>query len=105
MPAAGASILTTGDLTLVGGAAMPAATDLLTNVANASDSATPLFNAGDTLTLSGTKGGRTLPAQTLHRDGHQHRAGSAHLLQSEPWHRYDRHRQPKRSHPGRQHRE
>ena len=65
VPAAGASILTTGDLTLVGGAAAPAAADLLTNVADASDPATPLFNAGDTLTLTGTKGGRTLPAQTL----------------------------------------
>jgi flagellar hook protein FlgE len=65
IPAAGASILTSEDLTLVGGAAAPAATDLLTNVADASDSATPLFNDGDTLTLTGTKGGRTLPAQTL----------------------------------------
>lgn len=63
--AAGASILTSGDVTLVGGTGAPASTDLLTNVASATNNATPLFATGDTLTLTGTKGGSTLPSQTF----------------------------------------
>ena len=40
-------------------------TSLLVDLASASDPGTPLFAAGDTLTLSPNKGGRTLPASTL----------------------------------------
>ncbi len=64
-PAAGASILTSGDVTLLGGAAAPATTDLLTNISDVNSNATPLFNAGDKLTVGGIKGGRALPVQTF----------------------------------------
>ena len=40
-------------------------TSLLMNVTAASDPSTPLFAAGDTLTLTPNKGGRTLPASDL----------------------------------------
>lgn len=60
--AAGASVVDSQDLTVVGGAATPTGATLLTNVASTSNSATPLFAAGDVLTLNGIKGGRSLPA-------------------------------------------
>lgn len=63
--AAGSSILLSQSLTTVGGAAAPSAATLLTNIASSSSSATPLFAAGDTLTLGATKGGRTLPTQSF----------------------------------------
>ena len=64
-PAAGASILLSESLTTIGGGAAPTAATPLTNIANTSNNATPLFNVGDTLTLAGTKGGRALKASTL----------------------------------------
>lgn len=65
IPASGASVLLSQDLTTVGGAAAPTTGSLLTQVASASASATPLFTAGQTFTLAGTKGGSTLPASTF----------------------------------------
>lgn len=64
-PAAGASVLVSQDLTTVGGAAAPTTATLLTDLASSSASATPLFSAGQNITLAGTKGGRTLPSTTL----------------------------------------
>ena len=63
--ASGASILNSGDITTVGGAAPPSAASLLTDVAAASANGRPLFAVGDKLTLSGTKGGRTQASNTL----------------------------------------
>ena len=63
--AAGASILTSQDVTTVGGAATPDGTTLLTNLASTSTPGTALFAAGDVLTLNGTKGGRSMPAATF----------------------------------------
>jgi flagellar hook protein FlgE len=63
--ASGASILTSQVLTTVGGLAQPNGTTLLTNLASAATPATPLMNAGDTYTLAGQKGGRTLPSSTF----------------------------------------
>lgn len=54
---AGASVLNSQALTTVGGASQPTATTLLTNIAATTANGTPLFNVGDTITLSGTKGG------------------------------------------------
>ena len=65
VPASGASVLVSQDLTTVGGAAAPTTGTLLTQVASASSNATPLFTAGQTFTLAGTKGGRTLPGSTF----------------------------------------
>lgn len=59
--AAGASVVDSQDLTVVGGAATPTGATLLTNVASTSNSATALFAAGDVLTLNGIKGGRNMP--------------------------------------------
>lgn len=67
--ATGASILNSQSLTLVGGAAAPATTDLLVNVASTIAPATPLFVDGDTFTLRGSKGGRELPERTFQVDG------------------------------------
>ena len=64
-PSAGASILTSGDVTSADGTGVPSAASLLTNIADTSAPATPIFNVGDTLTLAGTKGGRTLAASTF----------------------------------------
>jgi flagellar hook protein FlgE len=64
--ATGASILTSQPLALVGGGATPpASTDLLTNVAAASGTATALFTAGQVFTLDGTKGGRDVTPSTF----------------------------------------
>lgn len=63
--ASGASILGTQYLTVVGGGAAPVGTTLLTNIANSSNNATPLFSVGDTLTLNAKKGGRNMPEETL----------------------------------------
>lgn len=63
--AAGASVVDSQDLTVLGGAATPTGATLLTNVASTSNSATPLFAAGDVLTLNGIKGGRNLPTATF----------------------------------------
>src|SRR5882672_7654105 len=62
---AGASILTTQLLTTVGGGAPPAAGTLLTNIADTTAPATPLFSAGQVFTLGGKKGGRDLPEATF----------------------------------------
>lgn len=61
--ASGASILASQDLTVLGGGAAPVGTTLLTDLASATATATPLFTAGDTLDLAGKKGGRDLPAE------------------------------------------
>jgi flagellar hook protein FlgE len=63
--ATGASILLSQDLTTVGGAAAPTTATALTGIASASASATPLFTTGETITLSGMKGGRTLSPDTF----------------------------------------
>jgi flagellar hook protein FlgE len=55
----GASILNSDVMTTAGGTA-PDATTPLSDLRNPADLLTPLINAGDTLTLSGTKGGRDL---------------------------------------------
>lgn len=65
VPASGASVLLSQDLTTVGGAAAPTTGTLLTQVASASASATPLFTAGQTFTLAALKGGRTLPSSAF----------------------------------------
>ena len=54
--AAGASVLLSGDVTSADGTGAPTAATLLTNIADSGNPTTPLFNVGDTLTLSGTKG-------------------------------------------------
>lgn len=61
--ASGASILASQDLTVLGGGAAPVGTTLLTDLASATATATPLFTAGDTLDLAGKKGGRDLPTE------------------------------------------
>jgi flagellar hook protein FlgE len=63
--ASGASILTSQVLTTVGGLAPPDGTTLLTNLASVAAPATPLMSAGETFTLAGQKGGRTLPSSTF----------------------------------------
>lgn len=65
VPAGGASILLSQDLTTVGGAAAPTTATALTSVASASSNATPLFAAGQVFTLAGQKGGRSLPPSTF----------------------------------------
>jgi flagellar hook protein FlgE len=65
--ATGASILNSQQLTIVNGlgaAPAPDATTLLTDLASTTTSSTPLFSVGQTLTLSGKKGGRDLPDLT-----------------------------------------
>lgn len=61
----GSSILTSEDLTTISTATAPDATTLLTDLADATAPGTPLMNAGDTFTLKGVKGSRTLPGQTF----------------------------------------
>ncbi|MDB5320981.1 MAG: flgE [Phycisphaerales bacterium] len=64
--ATGASILTSQPLALVGGGpAAPLPTDLLTNIASASGTATALFSTGQVLTLTGKKGGRDQAPSTF----------------------------------------
>src|SRR5258706_11208888 len=64
--ATGASILTSQPLALVGGGATaPASTDLLTNIASASGTATALFTAGQVFTLDAKKGGRDVAPATF----------------------------------------
>jgi flagellar hook protein FlgE len=63
--ATGASILLSQDLTTVGGAAAPTTATVLTGIASASSSATPLFTTGETITLAGSKGGRSLSPTTF----------------------------------------
>lgn len=63
--ATGASILTSQPLTLVGGGAPPADTDLLTDIAAASGTATALFTPGQAFTLDGKKGGRDVSPATF----------------------------------------
>jgi len=65
IPAAGSSILLSQDLTTVGGAAAPATTTALTQLASASAPTTALFSAGQTFTLAGQKGSRSLPTSTF----------------------------------------
>ena len=65
IPAAGSSILLSQDLTTVGGAAAPTTATALTQVASASAPATALFAAGQTFTLAGQKGGRSLPTSVF----------------------------------------
>jgi flagellar hook protein FlgE len=59
----GASVLTSGDVTTADATGTPTAATLLTDVSATAAPATPLFTAGDTLTLSGTKGGRSQTPQ------------------------------------------
>jgi flagellar hook protein FlgE len=63
--ATGQSILNSQLLTVVGGAAAPAAATLLTNLASETTPATPLINVGDVYTLQGQEGGRDLTKQTF----------------------------------------
>lgn len=56
---AGASVITSPALASISGATL-GNTSKLTDLTLASDGTTPLYAAGDTLTLAGTKGGRTL---------------------------------------------
>jgi flagellar hook protein FlgE len=65
--ATGASILTSQPLELVGGAGSldPTGADLLTDAAASSDTATPLFSAGQVFTLAGKKGGRDVDSATF----------------------------------------
>ncbi|HET6247694.1 MAG TPA: flagellar hook protein FlgE [Tepidisphaeraceae bacterium] len=63
--AAGASVLTSGDVTNADGTGAPDPTTLLTNIASTDNPTVPLFNVGDTLTLDGVKGGRTLEPETF----------------------------------------
>ncbi|MBC7782835.1 MAG: flagellar hook-basal body complex protein [Burkholderiales bacterium] len=61
--AAGASILTSQLLTTSGGT-LPTTATAVTDL-RSTGSAVPLFNTGDVVTLTGEKGGRSLPASTL----------------------------------------
>jgi len=63
--AKGASVLTSQELTLVGGASAPSTTDLLTDVADATTPATPAFTVGQVFTLAGKKGGRDVEPATF----------------------------------------
>ncbi len=63
--ASGASILVSGPLTTVGGAAPPTTTTLLTGLASAAAPGTAIIKVGDTYTVKGTKGGRSLDARTF----------------------------------------
>jgi flagellar hook protein FlgE len=65
--AAGASILNSGPITDItsGTPATPSSTTLLTDVASASDPATPLFTVGQTITVAPQKGGRDLSPTTF----------------------------------------
>src|SRR5688500_8289366 len=63
--ASGASILTSQVLTTLGGLTRPDGTTLLTNLASATDPASPLMASGDVFTLEGQKAGRTLPSSTF----------------------------------------
>ena len=62
--ATGSSILLSQDLTTTGGTAPTAAT-ALTALSSPATPTTPAFTAGETLTLAGSKGGRTLPSATF----------------------------------------
>ena len=63
--ATGASILASQDLVSIGTpATAPTAASALTDIAAASAGTTPLFSVGQTLTLAGTKGGRSLSPST-----------------------------------------
>jgi flagellar hook protein FlgE len=68
---AGASVLNSQALTVVGGASTPVLDTptvpgtLLTSLANASDNSTPLFNVGDVITVNGVKGGTALTPSTF----------------------------------------
>ncbi len=64
-PAIGASILESGPITTIGGAAAPTAASLLTSLASTTAPGTPLFTAGDVLTLNATRGGADLATQTF----------------------------------------
>ena len=63
--ATGASVLLSQDLTTVGGAAAPTAATLLTGLASTASTATPAFTAGETITVGGTKGGRSVAPTTF----------------------------------------
>ncbi|HWB52765.1 MAG TPA: flagellar hook-basal body complex protein [Tepidisphaeraceae bacterium] len=68
LPATTGSILNSQDITTVGGGATPTSTTLLTNLADASSSGTPMFAVGDTLTVQadrGTNGGTALTPLTF----------------------------------------
>jgi flagellar hook protein FlgE len=62
--ATGSSILLSQDLTTVGGTA-PTAASLLTTVSSPTTPTTPTFITGETLSLAGSQGGRTLPSATF----------------------------------------
>ncbi|HSU69152.1 MAG TPA: flagellar hook-basal body complex protein [Tepidisphaeraceae bacterium] len=63
--ASGSSILLSQDLTTVGGGAKPVAGTALTSVASSASPATPAFAVGETISLTGAKGGRSLPTGTF----------------------------------------
>jgi len=67
--ASGASILASQYLTVLNSGTAPTNVTLLTDLASASDITTPLFNAGDTLTLSARKGRRSIAEATLNVTG------------------------------------
>ncbi|MGB7158589.1 MAG: flagellar hook-basal body complex protein [Tepidisphaeraceae bacterium] len=66
--ATGASILNSGPLIMADGVTQPLPGDLLINLRNPTDLATPLFDPG-TLTLAGKRGGRNLPELDFVIDG------------------------------------
>jgi flagellar hook protein FlgE len=68
-PASGASVLLSQDMIAIGGTAAPVGTTLLTQLASATTPTTPSFTTGETITLQGTKGGRTLPAAAFNVTG------------------------------------
>ena len=59
--ATGASVLNSGPMISSDGVTTPVAGTVLTDLRNPTDLATPLFAAGSTLTLRGSRGGRNLP--------------------------------------------
>ncbi len=63
--AKGASVLTSQELTQVGGGPIAGGTELLTNVADATTPAVPAFTVGQVFTLGGKKGGRDVDPATF----------------------------------------
>ncbi|HEV2296752.1 MAG TPA: flagellar hook-basal body complex protein [Tepidisphaeraceae bacterium] len=67
--ATGASILNSGPMMHADGVTPVDPTTALIDLRNPADLATPLFAAGSTLTLAGSRGGRNLPALTFDING------------------------------------
>ncbi|HEX4792737.1 MAG TPA: flagellar hook-basal body complex protein [Humisphaera sp.] len=63
--AAGSSVLLSQDVTSISAGTAPTSASLLTDLASTTSPATPIMNAGDTITLKGVVGSRTLQPQTF----------------------------------------